>query len=148
MSILVSGTVSSPICKAMKIAPEKNAQVVHAVSSPVVTLIPFSAMGAFQVGYLGNMAVEVGGSPNIYYESLPFFFTQLIFVFGTLLVILTGLDFPLMKQKMAEYREADDRRAGADGAGRRAQRQGELFDCPYGSPGGSDADPYGGFRQG
>lgn len=103
MSILVSGTVSSPICKAMKIAPEKNAQVVHAVSSPVVTLIPFSAMGAFQVGYLGNMAVEVGGSPNIYYESLPFFFTQLIFVFGTLLVILTGLDFPLMKQKMAEY---------------------------------------------
>lgn len=105
MSILVSGTVSSPICKAMKIAPEKNAQVVHAVSSPVVTLIPFSAMGAFSVGYLGNLAVEVGGSPNIYYESLPFFITQLIFVFGTLLVILTGFDFPLMKRKMAEYEQ-------------------------------------------
>ncbi len=103
MSILVSGTVSSPICKALKIAPEKNAQVVHAVSSPVVTLIPFSAMGAFSVAYLGNLAVEVGGSPNIYYESLPFFITQLIFVFGTLLVILTGFDFPLMKKTMADY---------------------------------------------
>lgn len=103
MSILVTGTVSAPICKAMKIAPEKNALVVHATSSPVTVSIPFSAMGAFTIGYLGSLATEVGGSPNIYYESLPFFITPLIFIFGTLLVILTGFDFPLMKKKMAEY---------------------------------------------
>lgn len=103
MSILVTGTVSAPICKAMKIAPEKNALIVHATSSPVTVSLPFSAMGAFTIGYLGNLAVEAGGSPNIYYESLPFFFTPLIFIFGTLAVILTGFDFPAMKAKIREY---------------------------------------------
>lgn len=103
MSILVTGTVSAPICKAMKIAPEKNALIVHATSSPVTVSLPFSAMGAFTIGYLGNLATEVGGSANIYYESLPFFFTPLIFIFGTLFVILTGFDFPAMKAKIREY---------------------------------------------
>ena len=103
MSILVTGTVSAPICKAMKIAPEKNALIVHATSSPVTVAIPFSAMGAFTIGYLGSMAAAVGGSPNVYYEALPYFFTPLIFIFGTLAVILTGFDFPLMKKKIKEY---------------------------------------------
>ena len=121
MSILVTGTVSAPICKAMKIAPEKNALIVHATSSPVTVSIPFSAMGAFTVGYLGNLAVEAGGSANIYYESLPFFITPLLFIFGTLFVILTGFDFPAMKAKIREY----ETRVAAEAAEEETQDSGK-----------------------
>ena len=106
MSILVTGTVSTPLCKAMKVAPEKNALVIHATSSPVTVSIPFSAMGANAIGFLGAIAATVGASENIYYESLPFFFTPIIFIFGTLLVILTGFDFPGMKKAIKNYEKS------------------------------------------
>jgi tetracycline resistance efflux pump len=58
LTLLVAGSVSRPLFDRLRISRERLAYLIDATSAPVCILIPLNAWGAFNLGLLGNTAVE------------------------------------------------------------------------------------------
>lgn len=99
---LVIGEVSKPITDQYKISRAKLAYLIDSTSAPVVILMPISTWGAYIVGLIGGLFVELEytGSSGFaaFVSAIPYQFypiTTLIMVF---LVIRFGIKFGPMKK--------------------------------------------------
>lgn len=112
IGVYVSGPVSRPIFDRLRISREKLAYILDATAAAVATLIPINSWGAYILGLLDTPYVE---SPvQALVSSVPFNFYPILTVLLALAVVLTGRDFPAMRE--AERRVREEGKLLRDGA--------------------------------
>ena len=107
------GPVFRPITDKLKISREKLAYIVDSTTSPVPTLFPISAWGAYIISIITKYYQESGyaGNPyNDFVSGIPFQYYTIGAVLMVLLIAITGWDYGPMKK-------AEDR----------AEKEGKLF---------------------
>ncbi len=101
LSILITGAVSKPISKALKVPPEKSAFIIHSTSTPWSVLMPISLWAPFMMGLLQSAGIE-NAMPE-FLASIPLNIYCIFAVFGTFILIITGKDFGPMKTVEEKY---------------------------------------------
>lgn len=104
LSCMVTGSVARPVNDALKVPHEKSAFIIHATSTPVCVLIPFSGWLAAMTGYLTSGGVPENEALTVLFTSIPLNFYSILAVFGVLFIAITQRDFGPMRR--AEERAA------------------------------------------
>ena len=112
VGVYVSGPVSRPIFDRLKLSREKLAYILDATAAAIATLIPINSWGAYIIGLLESQNVDnpLGALAG----SIPFDFYPILTVALALAVVLTGKDFPAMRE--AERRVQEEGKLLSDGA--------------------------------
>ena len=112
VGVYVAGPVSRPIFDRLKLSREKLAYILDATAAAIATLIPINSWGAYIIGLLESQNVDnpLGALAG----SIPFDFYPILTVALALAVVLTGKDFPAMRE--AERRVREEGKLLADGA--------------------------------
>ena len=112
VGVYVAGPVSRPIFDRLKVSREKLAYILDATAAAIATLIPINSWGAYIIGLLESQNVDnpLGALAG----SIPFDFYPILTVALALAVVLTGKDFPAMRE--AERRVQEEGKLLPDGA--------------------------------
>ena len=112
VGVYVAGPVSRPIFDRLKLSREKLAYILDATAAAIATLIPINSWGAYIIGLLESQNVDnpLGALAG----SIPFDFYPILTVALALTVVLTGKDFPAMRE--AERRVQEEGKLLRDGA--------------------------------
>ncbi len=112
VGVYVAGPVSRPIFDRLKLSREKLAYILDATAAAIATLIPINSWGAYIIGLLESQNVDnpLGALAG----SIPFDFYPILTVALALAVVLTGKDFPAMRE--AERRVQEEGKLLRDGA--------------------------------
>lgn len=118
MSPLIRGVIMRPITDKAKISREKLAFILDSTCSPVCTIIPFMAWGAYVASLIadqGGPVTSTDAGVSVYINSIAFNFYAIILLAITLLTALEIIpDFGPMKT--AEKRAAETGKVIRDGA--------------------------------
>ncbi|MCG8531282.1 MAG: hypothetical protein MI749_11510, partial [Desulfovibrionales bacterium] len=118
MSPLIRGVIMRPITDKARISREKLAFILDSTCSPVCTIIPFMAWGAYVAGLIadqGGPVTSTDAGVNVYISSVPFNFYAITMLLITLLISLEILP-DIGPMKIAEKRAAETGKVIRDGA--------------------------------